>query len=206
VKAQVVKGLDPAEPFADAMARIVRVRLAEACAFAPAVLDEDEVEALHDLRIAAKRLRYILELSASCFGSGAAGAAKQARALQDLIGEIHDCDVMLPRVLAHEATLRAEDAAAVARLAGHATDVSPELVAAAPNADAYAGLGLLAVHLAARRRHLYARFRALWLELERERAGERLLAALDERPLGAGARDLATAADADTIPAGEHPD
>ena len=65
----------------------------------PKALDPAQVEALHDMRIAAQRLRYILELTAeTCFGAYAETGAKRARELQDLLGEIHDCDVMLPRV------------------------------------------------------------------------------------------------------------
>ena len=63
MKARKVKGLDPAEPLADNAERIVRVRLDEMCGFMPQAADPSEVVALHDMRIAAKRLRYILEIT-----------------------------------------------------------------------------------------------------------------------------------------------
>ena len=61
MKARDVKGLDPAGPLADNVERIARTRLDELFSFAPAVLDPRNVRELHDMRIAAKRLRYVLE-------------------------------------------------------------------------------------------------------------------------------------------------
>ena len=64
-----VRGLDPTGTLADNAERIVASRLAELFAFAPAVLDVRAVRELHDMRIAAKRLRYVLEVTAEpCFG------------------------------------------------------------------------------------------------------------------------------------------
>ena len=95
MKAKRVKGLDPDADFAGAMQRIVKVRSKELRSFAPRALDPAETVALHDMRIAAKRLRYVFELAEPCFGKSARSRAKQARALQDAIGEVHDCDVLL---------------------------------------------------------------------------------------------------------------
>jgi CHAD domain-containing protein len=96
VKARKVKGVDPAAPLADGARRIVRVRLEELCSFMPAAAED--VVALHDMRIAAKRLRYALEVTSACFGAYAATAVKHAKALQEVLGEIHDCDVLLEEV------------------------------------------------------------------------------------------------------------
>src|SRR5205809_5047884 len=124
-------------PLADAAERILRVRGAELYSFVPRALDPSEERALHDMRIAAKRLRYLLELTAPCFGSYAATGARRAKQLQDLLGEIHDCDVMLPLVGEHLATLRASDAAELRRLAGDEDDLAPGLAARAPHRSAY---------------------------------------------------------------------
>ena len=62
MKARRVAGLDPEGTLADNAERIVLVRLDELCSFMPRAADPDEVVALHDMRIAAKRLRYILEV------------------------------------------------------------------------------------------------------------------------------------------------
>jgi hypothetical protein len=182
VKARKVKGLDPQMSFGDAAERIVRVRVDELYSFMPRALDADEVQTLHDFRIAAKRLRYILELTAPCFGPYAAKAAKRARELQDLVGEIHDCDEMLPRVLGELAELRARDAAELNARAQDDDDLDPGLAAQAPNRVAYRGLEVLAVHLQARRALLFDRFLRRWAKLRREGLRKRLLAAIAERP------------------------
>ena len=51
-----------------------------------------DVEALHELRIAAKRLRYAIELLAPCFDRSITTHAKRAARLQTTLGELHDCD------------------------------------------------------------------------------------------------------------------
>jgi CHAD domain-containing protein len=173
VKARRVRRLDPAAPLADNAERIVRVRLDELTSFMPRAADPDEVVALHDMRIAAKRLRYVLEVTGSCFGPYAAGAVKLVKQLQDLLGEIHDCDVQLPEVAAFLERLVEEDAAAANR--------SPGDLARTPNRRAYAGLVALQVHLRARRRALFADFLELWHDYERKGFAARLAFALSER-------------------------
>lgn len=181
MKARKVGGLDPGMPLADAAERIVRVRLRELDSFVPRALDPAEADALHDLRIAAKRLRYVLEVTAPCFGSYATTAAKRARQLQDVAGEVHDCDVLLPRVLAEIEELRAQDADRLRGLAGSDGDVEPALVGSAPNRAAYRGLEELAARIQAQRAVRFERFVARWRSLERERFQERLKSALSER-------------------------
>ena len=75
-----------------------------------------------------------------------------------MLGEIHDCDVMLPRVERHLAELREQDADAVRARAGDADDLDPELAGRAPHRTAYRGLEVLAVYLRARRKLLFDRF------------------------------------------------
>jgi len=112
VRARTVKGLDPDGSLAENAQRIVAVRLEELRSFTPAALDPDEVGALHDMRIAAKRLRYVLELTRPALGENAGKGARAMKRLQDVLGEIHDCDVMLPRLRRHEAVEAAVEVAA----------------------------------------------------------------------------------------------
>jgi hypothetical protein len=127
------------------------------------VLEPRNVEALHDMRIAAKRLRYVLELTSPVFGEPAEKAAKRAKKLQDLLGEIHDCDETVPRVERHIARLRLEDAAVLRESAGpDAPDLEPEAAREAPNRLRYRGLEALVAYLRARREVLYARFLHEW--------------------------------------------
>jgi hypothetical protein len=182
VKARRVKRLDPAAPAADGLERTIRVRADELFSFLPGALEPAEHEAQHDMRIAAKRLRYLLELSSFCFGPYAEPAARRMKDLQDVLGEMHDCDVMLPRVLRHAAALREADARALRELAGDAEDLEPALSRRAPARNAHRGLQSLAVHLQARRALLHARFVGQVAELERKGFRARLDWALQEGP------------------------
>jgi CHAD domain-containing protein len=163
MKARKIKGLDPEGPLRDNVRKIIDVRSSELRSFSPAVLDPLNVEALHDMRIAAKRLRYVLELHAPVFGAPAERAAKRAKKLQDLLGEIHDCDVTIPRVERHIASLRLDDAATLREVAGpDASDLEPEAARDAPHRLRYRGLEALIAYLRARRDVLYATFVREW--------------------------------------------
>jgi CHAD domain-containing protein len=174
MKARRVKKLDPAGPLAENAARIVRVRLDELRSFAPAAIEEGKVKAQHDMRIAAKRLRYVLEATEFCFGRVGETGRRRARDLQDVLGELHDCDVMLPRVREHLAELHSEDAEAIRERAGDAPDLDPQLVGRAPHRTAYRGLESLAVYIEARRALLFDRFVELWHRLEEGGTWDRL--------------------------------
>jgi CHAD domain-containing protein len=173
MKARRVKGLDPAGTLVDNAERIVAARLEELVGFTPKVFDPDEVAVLHDMRIAAKRLRYVLEVTGDLFGPYADEARRQAKELQDLLGAIHDCDVLEPRVLALLEELREQDAATV--LGGGEP----------AHGDDFRGLELLVVRTRARRRRLFEQFLAFWTDLERDGFRARLAYAIAERPVSA---------------------
>lgn len=77
----------------DVVRKILQTRLREALALAGA-LETREPEALHDFRIACKRLRYAMERFAALDSSYEEAAARLAD-LQDALGEAHDRDVLL---------------------------------------------------------------------------------------------------------------
>ena len=88
-----------------ASAPVVLVRLQELLDLAESSRDEDNVEALHDLRIAAKRLRYTMEIFAPALGAEAVELLQTVEALQERLGAIHDLDVrhvLLLKSLARE--------------------------------------------------------------------------------------------------------
>jgi hypothetical protein len=185
MKARKVKGVDPDGAAADEVAKIVAVRLDELFSLMPKARDPAAVHTLHDLRIAAKRLRYVLELFAGQFGPYAAQAAKQTKKLQNLLGELHDCDMTRPRIAALAEELRAADARHVRALAGpDAKDLDPALAAQAPHRAAYRGLMTMDVALHARRDLLFDRFLTRWEKLERDGFRERLLEAITCRSHG----------------------
>jgi CHAD domain-containing protein len=54
-----------------------------------------EGKPLHEMRIAAKRLRYAIELFGDCWGSNILSFAKDAARLQSALGKLHDCDIWI---------------------------------------------------------------------------------------------------------------
>lgn len=97
MKAGRVRGLDPNGSLRANASRIVQTRLDELRGFADTALAPEVSGAQHDMRIAAKRLRYVLEILAPCFGSEAGAAREACKRLQSVLGDLHDCDLMLQR-------------------------------------------------------------------------------------------------------------
>ena len=164
MKAAKVRGLDPGAPLRSNAARIVAARLDELLSHAEEASIPAASVAQHDMRIAAKRLRYVLDVTGACFGEEAEGARVAAKDLQSVLGDLHDCDVMLPRVQQQIERLRAEDVHAVLLSAGQQPNsgLDPKLLRDASNRTAYRGLEMLTVHLGVRRALLYERFLELW--------------------------------------------
>jgi len=77
----------------DVALRLLTRRLAELEAFDSVAGHPERVEELHAMRIAGKRLRYTLELFRPVLGGEAALFLEKLKEMQDLLGEIHDCDV-----------------------------------------------------------------------------------------------------------------
>jgi CHAD domain-containing protein len=98
VKARKVKGLDPKTSLRVNAALIVKTRLDELRGFAEEALAPGASGAQHDMRIAAKRLRYVLEIVGTCAGEEAQAARSACKELQSVLGDLHDCDLMLGRV------------------------------------------------------------------------------------------------------------
>lgn len=60
-----------------------------------------DVDALHDMRIAVKRLRYAIELFQKCWPRALAVFAKRAARIQTALGDLHDCDVWIQNLGKH---------------------------------------------------------------------------------------------------------
>lgn len=98
MKPRAIEGLESGGPLMPSAGRIVSVRLDELRGFADAALSPNASEAQHDLRIAAKRLRYVLEIFAPCLGEEVEAARSATKRLQSVLGDLHDCDMMLTKV------------------------------------------------------------------------------------------------------------
>jgi CHAD domain-containing protein len=87
--------------------RAINLELEGLLGFEPYIEQPDRVDELHQMRIAAKKLRYCIEIFAPLFtGAGALDEfLSAAKEIQKVLGAIHDCDVwgqMLPVFLEDE--------------------------------------------------------------------------------------------------------
>jgi CHAD domain-containing protein len=98
-KAREIEGLRPDMPFAEAAAATVAVRAEELFEHAANVLDTTDIERVHDMRVASRRLRAVLEIYAPCFPREQfKPLLKEVKALADALGERRDPDVLLDRL------------------------------------------------------------------------------------------------------------
>jgi CHAD domain-containing protein len=70
-------------------------RIKELEALSPSLFEPQKIEPLHEMRIAAKRLRYALDLFANCWGESLGVFSRQVAQLQSSLGELHDCDLWI---------------------------------------------------------------------------------------------------------------
>jgi CHAD domain-containing protein len=91
-----IPGLDCDEPFAVAAARVIEVRAAEVFEHSSGVLDLDDIERVHDMRVATRRLRAAMEVFEPCFPRKRwRKALMRVKALADALGERRDRDVAI---------------------------------------------------------------------------------------------------------------
>jgi CHAD domain-containing protein len=148
--------------------RLVARRLERLRGSVPEALEPSAIREQQRMRVSAERLRYSLELTAEALGTQAHTARRAARGLQEVLGEMRDCDLALPAARDQVAVFEEEDVKAIVERARGNRDLDPVLVQAAPNRMLYRGPHLAAVHLQARRRMLFERFRRLWHEQSRQ--------------------------------------
>jgi hypothetical protein len=103
-RASKVKGIKPKESLGENARRIVAVRLGEMLSWRAALDDPAQISELHNMRIAAKRLRYALEMFDVCFPK-VKPLLKELSGIQDDLGDIHDLDVLVEILRSRLATL-----------------------------------------------------------------------------------------------------
>jgi CHAD domain-containing protein len=93
-KAREIPGLEASSPFREAAADAVWVRTEEVFSFREGVLDISDIERVHDMRVATRRLRAVLEVFEPCFPRRPHRAAlRDVKRLADALGERRDPDV-----------------------------------------------------------------------------------------------------------------
>jgi CHAD domain-containing protein len=89
-----VPGFDCEEPFGRTAARVVAVRASEVFEHSRGVLDTGEVDRVHDMRVATRRLRAAMEVFEPCFPRKRfRKVLEDVKALADALGERRDRDV-----------------------------------------------------------------------------------------------------------------
>jgi len=143
----------PARRWCDAALRteaieVVAARLADLRAFEQYVERPECVAELHAMRIAAKHLRYTLEVYEPLYSRGLKTHIRWARSVQDVLGALHDCDVWLSEL--------------------------PQRASPSRSGALEAGRAALLADRGAKRRELYAQFVTEWRRTGGQRAEQRL--------------------------------
>lgn len=79
----------------DAASAVIGSRLRDLCDRGNAIYEPFASTKLHGLRIAAKRLRYAIELFGECLDDDIRAFADELAKLQANLGEVHDCDIWI---------------------------------------------------------------------------------------------------------------
>jgi CHAD domain-containing protein len=157
-EATATRAGSPAITFLTMSQEIILERLKEFEALSNGLLNPFEIETLHEMRIAAKRLRYAIELFQQCWGRSISGYAKRIARIQTALGDLHDCDVWIEGLGKHIINARKHK-----------------------QQDQLAALMWLLSHLVKlRTKHVRQAF-ARWREWETYEASEKLRAALSDR-------------------------
>jgi len=116
-KARPVEGLKSDDAYAAAAAKIVAVRAREVADHSRNVLDVTDIERVHDMRVATRRLRATLEIFEPSFpGSQYRETLREVKAVADVLGERRDADVAIAALERFAATLPAPDRRGIASL------------------------------------------------------------------------------------------
>jgi CHAD domain-containing protein len=95
-KAREIPGLSGDLAYGEAAARVIAVRSRELIDHSAGVLDVADIERVHDMRVATRRLRAALEIFMPCLPAGRGKAVlKEVKGLADALGERRDADVAI---------------------------------------------------------------------------------------------------------------
>lgn len=157
--------LDPEAPpptLGAVTAQILRDQVAELEANLAKVRNADDVDEAHRSRISAKRVRYLLEPFAEELPENGAAVVKRFKALQDLLGDLHDAHVLEKELAEAVEEAAAERARRLLELTLEGEPDSPRLRTERRRARE-TGLVALARQNRDRRDRLFATLEVEWL-------------------------------------------
>jgi CHAD domain-containing protein len=138
-KAREIEHLAEAQSFREAARTAVAVRAEEVFEHAAGVLDTSDIERVHDMRVATRRLRAVMEIFETAFPKKQHRAVlKDVKALADALGERRDRDVAIDAMTKIGLALTATDRRGIDHLVGELRDEQR-----GANADLAAALQLM---------------------------------------------------------------
>ena len=109
-KAREIPGLTADLPFREAAALAVGTRADEVWEHERRAMDTGDIEGVHDMRVATRRVRAAMEIFAPCFPKKRhKKALRDVKELADALGDRRDPDVMIERVRGMAERLAQED-------------------------------------------------------------------------------------------------
>jgi len=88
--------LDPNQDFRSAMRELIAQRWGEVWKAVPVALAGEDIEGVHDVRVASRRLRAAMDVAVDCFpASWYRPLHRSAKAITGALGEVRDRDVLL---------------------------------------------------------------------------------------------------------------
>jgi CHAD domain-containing protein len=116
-KARDITGLSAGLTFREAAAAAVETRADEVFEHAENVLDTGDIERVHDMRVATRRLRAAMEIFEPCFPKKEfKRTLREVKDLADTLGERRDPDVHIAELERIMAALTREDARGIRHL------------------------------------------------------------------------------------------
>jgi CHAD domain-containing protein len=116
-KPRPIPDLNAEDSYAEAAGKIVSVRASELRENAEGVLDMGDIERVHDMRVATRRLRAALEIFEPCFPADQyKQALDEVKRLADALGERRDRDVAIAALHAFNDQMPAPDRRGVSSL------------------------------------------------------------------------------------------
>lgn len=113
-KARQILDIAAGDSYASVAAKTIAVRTEELFARTHEVLALDDIEALHDMRVATRRLRAALEVFAPCFPRHSfQHALSEVKRLADVLGERRDRDVQIDWLERYAAARQGAERAAI---------------------------------------------------------------------------------------------